>query len=360
MHRFVPPTLAVSILLPVLAAQAPTYLWSPQGADKYVGGSNNTIPFWGQSASYQQIHDADDFGSKPVAMKGMAFRPAGARTLTGRSWDLRLTLSHTKVAANAMSTTFSTNLAGANTMVVFGTTTTFNKFSWPTSTSTGTGVQPPTFTIPFANSYLYLPTLGNLCWEWRHLNATVTSSMPMDATSGSAQRGTVLSKVGKGCFVGSSTSPATATITNNTIGTAGYMFQATLTNATASQSAIMAMGVTPKSQNIGWCTNVELVPAILLYGKTDGAGSWAFQAPIKAAAGASAVTIYLQYVYNDAGQAAGLGLSDMAGYTTPNIAGASGVSRMWNSPAFNTTNGYETATTGTTGLRYGLLVGWLQ
>jgi len=345
----------------MLGAQAPTYNWSPRGADKNIGGSNNTIPFWGMSASYQQIHDSVDFGSAPMAMKGMALRPSGNRTLTGRTWELQITMSHTQVNANAMSTTFSTNLAGKNTNVVFGTSTTFNKFSWKTSTSSGTtNPKPVTFTIPFANSYLYIPSLGNLCWEWRHKNATTNATMPMDATSGSAQRGSILASAGKGCTVGSSVSPATATISTPLISASGYNFQSVLTNATKSQSAIMALGVTPKSQNLGWCTNVELVPATFLFGKTNASGQWTFQAPIKSAAGAPATTLYLQYVYNDAGQAAGLGLSNMASYKTPNLPGANGVSRMWNSPAFNTANGSELATAGSRGLRYGLIIGWLK
>ncbi len=65
-----PRLLVVSlVLVPMLGAQAPTYFWSPRGADKAIGGSNNTIPFWGMSASYQQIHDASDFGVVPLAIK---------------------------------------------------------------------------------------------------------------------------------------------------------------------------------------------------------------------------------------------------------------------------------------------------
>jgi hypothetical protein len=360
MNHLVNLTLCVSILVPVLGAQTPTYFWSPRGADKNIGGSNNTIPFWGQSASYQQIHDAIDFGVAPVAMKGMAMRPSGNRTLTGRSWDMRITLSHTKVAANAMSSNFSTNLAGANTAIVYGSSTTFNKFSWPTSTSSGsTNPKPVTFTIPFNQTYVYVPALGNLCWDWRHLNASTFAFMAMDATSGSSQQGTILASIGKGC-TGSSVAPATATTTNNSIGTSGYIFQSTLSNATSSQPAIMALGATPKSQNLGWCTNLELVPLAFIYGKTDTSGSWTFQAPIAAAAGASAVSIYVQYAYNDPSQATGFGLSNMAGYMTPNIPGGNVVSRLWFVAANSAVNGNELATTGSTGLRYGLVVGWLQ
>lgn len=352
-------TLSISILAPILGAQAPTYFWSPRGADKYVGDTDETIPFVAVSASYQQIHDAGDFGTAPVQMKGMAFRPNKKKANAGRSWDLRITLSHTKVDANSMSRTYSTNLAGTNTTVVYGTTTTFNTFSWPTTTSiVSTTPQPPIFTVPFNQTYTYVPSLGNLCWEWRYINGTSNTKIPVDAVSGSGQGGKVLANVGKGCFAGTSVAPATATITSSTIGTRGYMFQSTLTNATSSQAAILALGVTANSQNFGWCTKVELAPMTYIYGKTDASGSWTFQTPIKSAAGVSAVSFYEQYAYSDPGQTAGLGLSDMAGYTTPEIPGASGVSRVFRS---NTVaNGSEVAGDGTLTLRLGLIVGWLQ
>ena len=357
-----PRLLVVSSLLlaPMLGAQPPTYHWSPTGANKFTGGTNNTIPFWGLSARYQQIHDAVDFGPT-TTMKGLAMRPLGNRTLTGRTWEMLITMTHTKVAANAMSTTFATNLAGINTKEVFGTSKAYKKFSWKNFTSSGsTNPKPPAFTIPFDNTYLYLRALGNLCWDWRHKNATATAFMVMDATSGTSQRGAVLPSVGKGCFVGKSLVPATARITNTGIGAAGNIFQATLSNATASQAAILALGITQQNIKLGWCTDVELVPVVLAFGKTNASGSWTFQGPIASTAGASAVSVYMQYAYNDAGQGAGLGLSNMVGYRTPNIPGGSGVSRLWKAASNGRTSGDELATTGSRGYRFGLVVGWLQ
>ncbi|MHC4815576.1 MAG: hypothetical protein ACYTGW_20975 [Planctomycetota bacterium] len=363
MNRFVSLTLALTavVLASAVSAQAPKYRWSPTGTNKFNGGANNTIPFWGKSASYQQIHDAVDFGVLPVQMKGMAMRPQGNTTLPGRTWEMRITLSHTKVTANTMSTTFATNLAGLNTTIVYGTSTTFTKFSWTTSTSSGTTVpKPPTFTIPFTASYLYLPALGNLCWDWRHKNATLTSFMVMDATSGSSQRGKVLSKVGNGCFVKGNVAPATATITTALLSATGYNFQSTLTNATRSSSAIMALGLTQRKVNPGWCTAVELVPVAFVFGKTDTLGSWQFRAPLALLAGAPPTSLHVQYAYNDTGQAGGLGLSDMAGYTTPNVPGGNSVTRVYKASSSGTVSGDELATTGSRTYRYGLVVGWLQ
>jgi hypothetical protein len=118
----------------------------------------------------------------------------------------------------------------------------------------------------------------------------------------------------------------------------------------------MALGVTPKTQNLGWCTAVELVPAALIFGKTDGTGNWAFQAPLRLLAGSPPVNVYVQYVFNDPSQTAGLGLSDLAGYKTPNVPGAHAIARIYSS---GSGTGNELATTGNVG-QFGLVIGWLQ
>ena len=103
MNRLVSLTLALAltagVLTAALGAQAPKYVWSPTGSAMNTGASNNTVPFFSTSATYQQVLDANDFTSSVVQMKGLAMRAFGTRTLTGRSWDLRITLSHTKVTA---------------------------------------------------------------------------------------------------------------------------------------------------------------------------------------------------------------------------------------------------------------------
>ncbi|MHC4815575.1 MAG: hypothetical protein ACYTGW_20980 [Planctomycetota bacterium] len=359
LSRLLLTTSLLLLLVPALGAQAPKYRWSPGGAANFPGGTNNTIPFWGQSATYQQVHDAADFGSAPVVMKGLAVRNSGARTVLGRTWDLRIKLSQTKVSAGTTTTTFATNLGSVNTTTVFGTATTWGKFTWKSFTSTGS-VSPPSFTVPFSTSYLYIPALGNLCWEWRHQNASISTSMPMDAVSGSSHKGTIQPKVGQGCTVKGNTAPATATISTPLVTATGYNFKSVLSNATRSQAAVLALGVTPKQTNLGWCAAVELTPAVFLFGKTDTLGSWSFQAPLTSLAGAPPVTVYLQYAYNDTNEPAGLGLSNMAGYKTPNLPGANGMTRVWNTPSKNTTNSHAQATTGIVGMRYGLVVGWLQ
>ncbi|MHC4514657.1 MAG: hypothetical protein ACYS5W_13260, partial [Planctomycetota bacterium] len=214
------------------------------------------------------------------------------------------------------------------------------------------------FTIPFNSPYSYLPPVGNLCWEWRFKNASSTASMGMDAVAGSYQQGTVLASVGTGCTVKGNASPATARISTPRLGSA-YQFRAALSNATKSARAVMALGVTKKTQNLGFCTALELVPAVFLFGKTDAAGAWAFQGPLSALQGTSQIDFFVQFGFNDPTLV--LGLSNLAGYRSPVLPGGHGVSRIYKAKHQGTFNGDELATTTTTmSLSYGLIVGWLQ
>ncbi len=347
---------ALAASLAPLGAQTQKYIWSPTGADKAVGGTNNIIPFSSTSATYQQVHDGKDFGVATMQMKGMGMRNWGSRTVQGRSWDMRITLSHTKVTAATATTTFTTNLGSTNTKIVFGSATTWSKFSWKSFTSTG-GVNPPSFTIPFNSAYTYLPPVGNLCWEWRFKNASTNASMGMDAVAGSFQKGTVLASDGKGCMVKGNLSPATARTSTPRVNSL-YQFRATLSNATKSSAAVMALGVTKRTQNLGFCTALELVPAVLLFGGTNASGAWAFQGPLSSLQGTKQRDFFVQFGFSD--PTLGLGLSNMAGYRSPVLPGGHGISRIYKATHTGTTNGDELATTGIRSVSFGLIVGWLQ
>ena len=357
-HAFL---VASLVLVPLLEAQAPTYHWSPTGTDQIVGGRNNTIPFWSSSSTYQQIHEARDFRATTVSMKGMAMRPWGARILAGRSWDMRITLGQTNVTAATVTTAFASNLSGTNTKVVFATGTSFSKFAWPTSTSTGgtSVINPPTFTIPFSSTYTYTPASGNLCWEWRHKNATTNFPMLMEAVGGSTQFGTVLPSVGKGCTVKGNNDPAKATMyVASPISGVQHHFRAQLSSA-AKGSAIMAVGLTRQTVDLMWCTKLELSPLAFVFGQVNDFGIWLFQTPMSILQGGKRITIYIQYAFADSSQSNGLGLSDLAGYRTPALPGAHGITRIYAAPAGGQ-NGSELATTGIVDRSFGLVVGWRQ
>ncbi|MHC5071283.1 MAG: hypothetical protein ACYTGO_12445 [Planctomycetota bacterium] len=315
----------VLTLAAAVFAQAPIHIWSPPNAKTNPGGSNNNAPFYAISSTYQQVHDAYNMGSAKI-LKGMAFRNAGARAIAGRSWDMRLTLSHTTVTPQTVTSTFASNLGKLNTTIVFGSATGWKTFTFKGFTSTGT-VNPPAFTIPFSSPYVHISALGNLCWEWRHKNGTSTSLMPMDATPGRSHLGTPAS-TGKGCVATGRSAPATAAVTTPSLAT-GYHYRLDLTNAAASAKVIVAIGLTKSSQNFGWCTNLEVTPTVLLVGQSSAQGTWGFQFPLSAVAGIPATNVHAQCGFGDTGLPGGLGLSNLASYKTPAVPGSHGMSRVY-------------------------------
>jgi len=336
-------------------AQAPTYIWSPPNAKTNSGGNNNNAPFYAISSTYQQVHDAYNMGSART-LKGMAFRNWGARTIVGRSWDMRLTFSHTTVTPQTVTSTFSNNLGKLKPTIVFGSATGWKTFTFKGYTSTGT-VNPPAFTIPFSSPYVHISQLGNLCWEWRHKNGTSTASMPMDASNGKSHLGTP-SSAGKGCVATGKSVPATATVTTPSLPT-GYHYRLDLANAAASATVLVAIGLNKSSQNLGWCTNLEVTPTIILPGQTSAQGTWGFQFPLSAVAGIAATDVHAQCGFGDKGLPGGLGLSNLASYKTPVVPGSHGMSRVYVRSL--AANGDELKTVGTIMTKsYGLVVGWLQ
>ncbi|MCA8954436.1 MAG: hypothetical protein KDC87_00090 [Planctomycetes bacterium] len=334
-----------------------SYQWSPPNSGTVSGDSNNTIPFWGTSASYQQIHDVETMGSQAVTIKGLGMRPAGTRTITGRSWDLWISMSHTNVNAANASTTFSVNL-GSGATSVFGSTTTYKTFSWPTFTTSGTT---PAFVVPFDTNFLHVPALGHVCWDWRQRNASIFAFMAMDASSGLGQKGTSLPSVGTGCIATGQTSAAIATVAGVQTNPPAYYhhLEFALSNATANSAAMLALTFNSTTAGIGWCAPV-VTPTFLIPGTTDAAGTWRFRAPLQQLAGAPPFNLYAQFGFADTGLPAGIGLTDVGGYTTPNIPGAHGISRIYKSTANGSANGDELATSGSQNLGYGLSVAWLK
>jgi hypothetical protein len=359
MYRLVSATLlfSVCVLVPSLGAQAPKYLYSPAGAATQGGGANNTIPWWGQSATYQQIHDYGEMvrvaGGKvaPIVMKGLGFRPAGTNTLSGRTWDLRLAVGQCPNSAASASATFSSNLPNPTT--VFGTSTTFSKFSFGGATGTG-DPNPIAFTVPFNMSYVYVPVPNShFCWEWRHLNATSYAWMTCDAIAGANARGTVLPSIGSGCSGAKST---LAIQSRNSV----YNYDSQLAGAAPSATAMGMVGLV-KQQTVlpGWCSNLETVPLLHVFGQTNSLGAMTFSAPLTVLKGLPQFTVYMQYAFVDTRQPFGVGLSDASVYLT-NIPGGWEMTRIYKSTYNNASNGDETATSGSVGQNFGLVVGFLQ
>lgn len=333
-----------------------TYTWSPPNTGKISGGTNNTIPFWGKSATYQQIHEKETMGSI-LTMKGMGFRPAGNRTVTGRSWDMRLILSHTNVTAANPSPNFSTNLGSVSTTIVYGSATSWPTFTWQSFTTNGFT---PAFTIPFKSPYIYLSGLGNLCWEWRHKNGTSNVGMAMDATFAINQKGTTLSSTGTGCTATGKTGSATATMMSVQTTTSAYQrhLEIRLSNAANNANSMMALSMSNATGAIGWCAPV-VTPLILLPMKTDSTGSFLLKENLVRLSGSSTFSVYTQFGFSDTGLPGALGLSNVAGFRTPAVPGAHGMCRVYRYD--RSANGAETALTGTGSTPgFGLSTAWLQ
>jgi len=353
LHSLAPSLAAIAALATFLPAQAPKYVYSPAGAELMKGGSNNSIPFGSFSATYQQIHDYADMvrtgRGAPILMKALAFRPANTATISGRSWDLQVNLGNTTVDSQNVSKTFSTNLGSAPKRVVGSQTTPFQRVSFNTFTGSGTPTQPGVV-IPFGALHIQVPIKGkHFCWEWRHKNASITTAMSMDAFFGANHRGLMKPSVGTGC------SGASAGFSFVFIRPTQH-FRSSLTGAPASARSLMMVGVERKQTILGgWCSNLETVPLVHVFGSTDASGRWDFTTPMTAFTGVPTFELLIQYAFADTRQPFGVGLSNMAAYQTP-IPGAKNLARAWKSTP-TIASGEETATTATgTTKSWGLVV----
>jgi len=358
--------LAISLLLvittlPATVAAQPTFAWSPAGAHLIGGGLGNSIPFWASSATYQQVHDHSDMvqlgGGNPIIMKGIAFRPFKTSTWNGRSIEVQVNMGGTAVTSQTISTTFSTNLGGKPVRVVGDSQTPFQKFTFPSFTGKG-DPNPPGIIVPFKSTWIWLNTKNNnLCWEWRHKNASSNQAGILDAFNGIAPGGVVRANVGRGCTPSASTVPSRASISKLGAFT-GSRVNISLFGATASARALLMAGVKRQRTVLpGWCSNLELVPVLHLYGQTTLVGTWNMQQPVTVFSGVPTFELLVQYAYADKSQPGGVGLSDMAVYQTP-LGGTWHVSRVYNPTSPSTAGGNETATTGITSKNLGLVTGF--
>jgi len=350
--------LSALVLVPSLGAQTPTYRFSPSGAEHMQGGADNTIPWWNTTATYQQIHDYKEMvgvaGGKvaPVVMKGLGFRPARTQTLTGRTWELHLSLGHSPNSSANASTTFSSNLPKPT--VVFGTSSGWSTFSFKTVTGTSTTLAPNpiAFTVPFQQNYVYIPIKNNhFCWEWRHRKASSKAFMHPDAQVNRSSRGIVKASVGKGC--GNARSVASVVPVSNTV----FNYQTQLTGAPASARSLMMVGVQRQHTALpGWCSSLEVLPLIHVYGTTNTSGIWTVQGPLTSFDNTASFELLVQYAFADNNQPFGVGLSDASAFQTP-LRTPPLISRIYTS---STGSNHETATTGSFGKLFGLVVAFQQ
>lgn len=173
-----------------LALQAGTIV-VPGSDASTEGNTDNGFPFNISSNAlasqrYQQVYASSAFGGGPILISGIDFRPdanvghAFSTTLS----SIRIDLSTTSAAVDALSLTFANNL-GADNTTVFGTA--------PLSISSafaGPAGGPMAFDIhiEFTTSFLYNPANGNLLLDVRNFGAGSTSQFDAENPGGVMSR----------------------------------------------------------------------------------------------------------------------------------------------------------------------------
>jgi hypothetical protein len=337
----------VTLLSFAAAAQTMKYAVTPAGCEFHPGNSNNTYPFYGASAHYQQIHDATDMaalnGGSVMIMTHIGFRPAATYAIAARQWDVQISLSSTSVNASAASTTFSANVTSTPTVVLPYTT-----LNAPAGQGVGSAVPNPIlWSFPFKTIYFYTPTPGNnLLWEWQSKNATSTST-PMDACSGTTSPAPRTGpNVGTGCTATGMSSPAQAQATIS-----GSTASLALANGAASAKALLLVGAQRNTLAGPWCSSLQVNPLAAVAGTTDSTGAW------KALSTSSLPTgfyweAFCQFAFADKGLSGGFGLSDMATFAGAGNVGKY-VTRVYS--LSSTSQGYENNTSGSMSKSFGLV-----
>ncbi len=130
----------------------------------------NSAPF-NDPSRYQQIFAASQFGSAPLLITQIAFRPdvTQATPFSNAFSELRIDLSTTSVAVNSLSSTFANNV-GANNTTVFDQAVTLSSANLPGPGNTKQFDVIIALTTPF----LYNPAAGNLLMDMRNFDPDFT------------------------------------------------------------------------------------------------------------------------------------------------------------------------------------------
>ncbi len=341
---------ALAILLAVSGLAAQTLNYAPSGHGTLEGGTNNTIPWWAQSGTYQQIHDASDltgvFGGPVAVINSINLRKDGFSTTTiaARSMDIEINLGHTAVAASGATATFATNI-GATPVNVLP----FTPINLPGLTNSSLP-NPVGWSFPFATPFTYTAPVGNLCWEMRFRSSSSTSTAPLDAASPS--NATTWPLFGTGCIATGQTTAAAIGLRSLVLGTGAYRNR--LDRGAANTPAVLFLGGIRQQLNVpGLCSSLETLPIVDLPGGTDGAGMWDLSLTFGSLTGQPSVNLIAQFAFIDVGLGLSVGLSNASEVTTPPLS-TRNFARIYAAPS-NGGAGNESAVTGSVGLNYGLV-----
>lgn len=297
---------ALSIALAAAGASAQTFHWLPSGHDVLEGNSNNTIPFWSVSATYQQIHDSSDcdiaFGGPVATLNSINFRKDGtlSSSVPAKTFDLQITLGQTPVTAATYTTAFATNL-GPTPQVVLPYTT----VSLPSLTNSSVP-NPIGWNIPFTAPFTYISAVGNLCWEFRLMNGAAGSA-PMDSVSRTSS--TTLPNLGTGCIATGQTLAAAIGLKSLSMSTGAWRNR--LDRGMASAPAVQLIGFAPTPLPLpGFCSQLEFFPVTSITGTTGATGTWDSTLTFGSLLDAPALDILAQFAWIDGGLPNGVGLSN--------------------------------------------------
>jgi hypothetical protein len=160
---------------------------SPSADTSVEGNSNNGFPFniafFGLSSErYAQVYSATEFGSGPLLITGLAFRPDanpnGAAFSTTLS-NVSIFLMTTTNAPDALSSTFANNEGADKALVHSGSLSL-------SSANTGPAGGPKAFdiVINLTTPFLYNPVSGNLLLEVQNFGGGTTTQFDAEATLG--------------------------------------------------------------------------------------------------------------------------------------------------------------------------------
>jgi len=342
---------SLSLLPFVLAAglAAQTYNTAPDGFATAEGADNNTIPWWGLSATYQQVHDAVDlavvFGG-PAVINSLNFRKDGglSSSIVGRTADVQITFGITTVSAATAGANFASNL-GSSPQVVLP----YTNVSLPNLSNVSVP-NPIGWSYPFSAPFSYSATAGNLCWEMRFTNASSNANAGMDAVG--RLNASTLPNVGMGCIATGQTMPAIIGLRTLSMSTGAWRNR--LDRGAASAPAVQLVGIGQSTIPLpGFCSNLEFLPLVTVAGGTDAAGQWDNTLTFGSLLGIPSVDLMAQFAFIDGGLPNALGLSDASLIRLP-PSSIRFLSRIW-FVASGSGLGNETAMNGNVGSRYGLV-----
>jgi len=159
----------------------------PSALASVEGNTNNGFPFNLDNFSvtsqrYQQVYASSQFPAGPLLITQIAFRPsAGAGAAFSSTLpNIRIDLSTTSAAPDALSTTYASNV-GADDATVFNGALSLS------SAFTGPGAGPKAFdiVISLTTPFTYNPGTGNLLLDVRNSGAGLTTQFDADNTFGS-------------------------------------------------------------------------------------------------------------------------------------------------------------------------------